>query len=86
VSSGPRTGHKGWPVRAAWLDELATWERALLVVVAREAHLVHGARVKQGYGEATRRLLAFGARVTDDDYQRGLRARHEMDEAAVSLN
>jgi 2-dehydropantoate 2-reductase len=72
---------QGWQVhevRAPWLDELATWERALLVVVAREAHLVHAARVKQGYSEGTKRLLSFGARVTDDDYQRGLRARHEM--------
>jgi aspartyl-tRNA(Asn)/glutamyl-tRNA(Gln) amidotransferase subunit A len=71
----------GWRVReltAPWLDELATWEDALALIVAREAHLVHRHRDKSRYAEGTRALLAFGASVSDDQYADALRRRAEL--------
>ena len=61
----------GWRVReltSPWLGELATWEDALTVIVAREAYLVHRHRDQSRYADGTKALLAFGASVSDDRY------------------
>jgi 2-dehydropantoate 2-reductase len=71
----------GWTVReltAPWLDDLAAWEEALAVIVAREAHLVHAGRDQSRYAEGTRALLAYGASVGDDQFARALRRREEL--------
>jgi 2-dehydropantoate 2-reductase len=74
-------GAAGWQVRqltAPWLDELAGWEEALAVIVAREAFLVHRSRDTSRYAEGTRALLAFGASVGDQRYSRALARRAEL--------
>jgi 2-dehydropantoate 2-reductase len=71
----------GWDVTeltAPWLDELASWEEPLAVIVAREAHLVHAGRDTRGYAEGTRALLEFGAAVTDERYAWALGRRREL--------
>ncbi|HXJ24595.1 MAG TPA: amidase family protein [Streptosporangiaceae bacterium] len=62
----------GWDVQehhAPWLDDLAGWEEPLSVIVAAEAHRVHAGRDTAGYAEGTRRLLDYGASVSDVRYQ-----------------
>jgi Asp-tRNA(Asn)/Glu-tRNA(Gln) amidotransferase A subunit family amidase len=74
-------GAAGWRVEELtplWLAEPATWEDALAVIVAREAHQVHRARDTSGYAEGTRALLEFGASVSDDRYARALGLRAEL--------
>ena len=76
-----RLAAAGWPVRevsARWLDELAAWEDALAVIVAREAHLVHAGRDQSRYAQGTRALLAYGGSVGDDQFARALRQREEL--------
>jgi Asp-tRNA(Asn)/Glu-tRNA(Gln) amidotransferase A subunit family amidase len=71
----------GWQVRqltAPWLAELAGWEEALAVIVAREAFLVHRSRDTSRYAEGTRALLAFGASVGNERYSRALARRSEL--------
>lgn len=71
----------GWDVTeltAPWLDELASWEEPLAVIVAREAHLVHAGRDTRGYADGTRALLEFGAAVTDERYAWALGRRREL--------
>ena len=79
----------GWDVTeltAPWLDELASWEEPLAVIVAREAHLVHAGRDTRGYADGTRALLEFGAAVTDERYAWALGRRWELTAAiGVSL-
>ena len=79
----------GWDVTeltAPWLDELASWEEPLAVIVAREAHLVHAGRDTRGYADGTRALLEFGAAVTDERYAWALGRRRELTAAiGVSL-
>jgi 2-dehydropantoate 2-reductase len=80
----------GWDVTeltAPWLDELASWEEPLAVIVAREAHLVHAGRDTRGYADGTRALLEFGAAVTDERYAWALGRRRELTAAIeVSLD
>jgi 2-dehydropantoate 2-reductase len=80
----------GWDVTeltAPWLDELASWEEPLAVIVAREAHLVHAGRDTRGYSGGTRALLEFGAAVTDERYAWALGRRRELTAAIeVSLD
>jgi 2-dehydropantoate 2-reductase len=74
----------GWELReltAPWLDELATWEEVLSVIVAREASLVHSARDQSRYAEGTRALLSYGASVGEDRYAEASRRRDELIEA-----
>jgi len=71
----------GWNVTeltGPWLDELASWEEPLAVIVAREAHLVHAGRDTRGYSGGTRALLEFGAAVTDERYAWALGRRREL--------
>jgi 2-dehydropantoate 2-reductase len=71
----------GWAVRqvrASWLDQLARWEQTLSVIVAREAHQVHAGRDTSGYSEGTRAVLAYGATVTDEQFERALAAQAEL--------
>jgi Asp-tRNA(Asn)/Glu-tRNA(Gln) amidotransferase A subunit family amidase len=71
----------GWDVTeltAPWLDELASWEEPLAVIVAREAHLVHAGRDTRGYSGGTRALLEFGAAVTGERYAWALGRRREL--------
>jgi 2-dehydropantoate 2-reductase len=79
----------GWDVTeltAPWLDELASWEEPLAVIVAREAHLVHAGRDTRGYSGGTRALFEFGAAVTDERYAWALGRRRELTAAiGVSL-
>jgi 2-dehydropantoate 2-reductase len=80
----------GWDVTeltAPWLDELASWEEPLAVIVAREAHLVHAGRDTRGYSGGTRALFEFGAAVTDERYAWALGRRRELTAAIeVSLD
>jgi aspartyl-tRNA(Asn)/glutamyl-tRNA(Gln) amidotransferase subunit A len=74
-------GAAGWRLEeltSPWLAELATWEDALAVIVAREAYLVHADRDTSRYAEGTRALLEFGASVSDDRYARALGQRAEL--------
>jgi 2-dehydropantoate 2-reductase len=76
-----RLAAAGWQVSelsAAWLDDLAAWEDALTVIVAREAYLVHKDRDWSGYAEGTRALLGYGESVGDDQFARALRRREEL--------
>jgi len=78
----------GWDVTeltAPWLDELASWEEPLAVIVAREAHLVHAGRDTRGYADGTRALLEFGAAVTDERYAWALGRRRELT-AAIEVS
>jgi 2-dehydropantoate 2-reductase len=78
----------GWDVTeltAPWLDELASWEEPLAVIVAREAHLVHAGRDTRGYSGGTRALLEFGAAVTDERYAWALGRRRELT-AAIEMS
>jgi Asp-tRNA(Asn)/Glu-tRNA(Gln) amidotransferase A subunit family amidase len=71
----------GWDVQehhAPWLDELAGWEEPLGVIVAREAHQVHAGRDIAGYAEGTRRLLDYGASVSDVRYQLAMERRAQL--------
>jgi 2-dehydropantoate 2-reductase len=71
----------GWRVQeltAPWLDELAAWEHALSVIVARQAGQVHAGRDTSGYAEGTRALLAFGASVTEEQYAAALAQRAKL--------
>jgi 2-dehydropantoate 2-reductase len=81
-----RLAAAGWELReisAPWLDEPRRWEDALGVIVAREAVASHAGRDTSEYAEGTRALLAFGAAVTDEQYERAQAAREELT-AAVS--
>jgi len=74
----------GWELReltAPWLDELATWEEVLAVIVAREASLVHSARDRSRYADGTRALLDYGASVGEDRFTEALGRRDELAEA-----
>ncbi len=74
----------GWELReltAPWLDELATWEEVLAVIVAREASLVHSGRDQSKYAEGTRALLSYGASVGEDRYAEAIRQRDALTEA-----
>jgi 2-dehydropantoate 2-reductase len=71
----------GWRVQeltSPWLGELAAWEDALTVIVAREAHLVHRHRDQSRYAQGTKALFAFGASVSDDRYAHALKRRAEL--------
>jgi Asp-tRNA(Asn)/Glu-tRNA(Gln) amidotransferase A subunit family amidase/ketopantoate reductase len=71
----------GWRVTeltAPWLGELAAWEEALAVIVAREACLVHRDRDTSRYAEGTRALLTYGASVTDAGYAAALERQAEL--------
>jgi Asp-tRNA(Asn)/Glu-tRNA(Gln) amidotransferase A subunit family amidase len=71
----------GWRIAeltAPWLDELASWDDVLAVIVAREAHLVHEDRDTSRYADGTRALLAFGASVSDIRYAAALDRRAEL--------
>jgi Asp-tRNA(Asn)/Glu-tRNA(Gln) amidotransferase A subunit family amidase len=71
----------GWRITeltAPWLDELASWDDVLAVIVAREAHLVHENRDTSRYADGTRALLAFGASVSDTRYAAALDRRAEL--------
>ena len=71
----------GWRITeltAPWLDELASWDDVLAVIVAREAQLVHGDRDTSRYADGTRALLAFGASVSDIRYAAALDRRAEL--------
>ncbi|HEY3881249.1 MAG TPA: amidase, partial [Trebonia sp.] len=75
----------GWEVReltAPWLASLAQWSEVLSVIVAREAAAVHRGRDTSRYAEGTRGLLAFGAGVSDEQYERAL-ARRAVLTAAI---
>ena len=71
----------GWRITeltAPWLDELASWDDVLAVIVAREAYLVHEDRDTSRYADGTRALLAFGASVSDTRYAAALDRRAEL--------
>ncbi len=71
----------GWVLRAvdgAWLTDLPRFERALSVIVAREASEVHSARDTSGYADGTRAVLEFGSRVTAFEYAAAERDRAEL--------
>ena len=71
----------GWRIKeltAPWLDQLASWEGVLAVIVAREAYLVHRDRDTSRYAEGTRALLEFGASVGDGQYAGALGRRAEL--------
>jgi Asp-tRNA(Asn)/Glu-tRNA(Gln) amidotransferase A subunit family amidase len=71
----------GWRITeltAPWLDELASWDDVLAVIVAREAYLVHEDRDTGRYADGTRALLAFGASVSDTRYAAALGRRTEL--------
>jgi 2-dehydropantoate 2-reductase len=74
----------GWELReltAPWLDELATWEEVLAVIVAREASLVHSGRDQSRYAGGTRALLEYGASVGEDRFTEALGRRDALAEA-----
>jgi aspartyl-tRNA(Asn)/glutamyl-tRNA(Gln) amidotransferase subunit A len=80
-----RLAAAGWEVReltAPWLDQLPPWEDTLTTIVAREAAEVHRGRDQRRYAEGTRALLAFGAGVSDQEYDRA-RARQPELTAAI---
>jgi Asp-tRNA(Asn)/Glu-tRNA(Gln) amidotransferase A subunit family amidase len=61
----------GWivrEIRPPWTGEPQRWERALAVIVAREAAGSHAGRDTSQYADGTRALLESGARVTDAEY------------------
>jgi len=71
----------GWRIKeltAPWLEQLASWDDVLTVIVAREAHLVHRHRDTSRYAEGTRALLAFGASVSDGQYAAALDRQAEL--------
>ena len=71
----------GWRIKeltAPWLDQLASWDGVLAVIVAREAYLVHRDRDTSRYAEGTRALLEFGASVGDGQYAGALGRRAEL--------
>jgi len=71
----------GWRITeltAPWLGQLAAWDDALAVIVAREAYLVHKDRDTSRYAEGTRALLAIGASVSDGQYAGALSRRAEL--------
>ena len=71
----------GWVLRAvdgAWLTDLPRFERALSVIVAREASEVHSARDTSGYADGTRAVLEFGSQVTAFEYAAAERDRAEL--------
>jgi 2-dehydropantoate 2-reductase len=83
----------GWRVRevaAPWLAELAAWEEALGLIVAREASQVHAGRDTSRYAEGTAALLAFGAAVSDEQYasalERRARLRAAVDDSLAGLD
>jgi 2-dehydropantoate 2-reductase len=74
----------GWELReltAPWLDELATWEEVLAVIVGREASLVHSGRDQSRYADGTRALLDYGASVGEDRFTEALGRRDALTEA-----
>jgi Asp-tRNA(Asn)/Glu-tRNA(Gln) amidotransferase A subunit family amidase len=79
VSALGRLRAEGWEVReltAPWLAGLAEeWAEVLAVIVAREAAAVHRGRDTSRYAEGTRALLAYGAAVSEDQYERALARR-----------
>ena len=48
------------------------------MIVAREAHQVHAGRDTSGYSEGTRAVLAYGATVTDEQFERALAEQAEL--------
>jgi len=78
----------GWVVRelnGPWLDQQERWERALGLIVGKEAFAVHSGRDTTGYCDGTRGLLDFGARVTDAEFAAALEDKAELT-AAVELS
>jgi len=78
----------GWVVRelnGPWLDQQERWERALGLIVGKEAFAVHSGRDTTGYCDGTRGLLDFGARVTDAEFAAALEDKAEL-AAAVELS
>jgi Asp-tRNA(Asn)/Glu-tRNA(Gln) amidotransferase A subunit family amidase len=79
VSALGRLRAEGWEVReltAPWLAGLAEeWAEVLAVIVAREAAAVHRGRDTSRYAEGTRALLAYGAAVSEEQYERALARR-----------
>jgi 2-dehydropantoate 2-reductase len=74
----------GWELReltAPWLDELATWEEVLAVIVSREASLVHSGRDQSRYADGTRALLDYGASAGEDRFNEALGRRDALTEA-----
>jgi 2-dehydropantoate 2-reductase len=80
-------GAAGWDIRevkASWLDQLRRWEQTLAMIVAREAHLVHVDRDTTRYCDGTRALLAFGATVTDQQFDWAVDEQAELSAAIDS--
>jgi 2-dehydropantoate 2-reductase len=76
-----RLAEAGWEIEeltAPWLDDLAAWEEALAVIVAREASLVHSGRDQSRYAEGTRALLDHGASITENTYTAAIRQRETV--------
>jgi 2-dehydropantoate 2-reductase len=79
-----RLAEAGFQIRelsAPWLDDLAAWEQALAVIVAREASLVHSGRDQSRYAEGTRALLAYGASIAENTYTAAIRQRETLTDA-----
>lgn len=71
----------GWRLRTitpVWAEDPERWERALTLIVAREAWGVHRDRDTSGYAAGTRELLALGASVTDSRYAEALAERDRL--------
>jgi Asp-tRNA(Asn)/Glu-tRNA(Gln) amidotransferase A subunit family amidase len=72
----------GWiarDIKPPWADDPERWERALGVIVAREAAASHAGRDTSRYAAGTRALLEYGAQVTDEQY-----ARARADQGALT--
>ncbi len=71
----------GWHLRTVtpvWAEDPERWERALTVIVAREAWGVHRDADTGKYAAGTRELLALGAGVTDARYAAALAERDRL--------
>ncbi len=79
-----RLAEAGFQIReitAPWLDDLAGWEEALAVIVAREASLAHSGRDQSRYAEGTRALLGYGASIGEDTYTAAIGQRETLADA-----
>ncbi|HEY1618383.1 MAG TPA: amidase family protein [Streptosporangiaceae bacterium] len=71
----------GWQLRTVapvWAEDPERWERALTVIVSREAWGVHRGADTGKYAPGTRELLALGAGVTDARYAEALAERDRL--------
>jgi 2-dehydropantoate 2-reductase len=71
----------GWQLRTVtpvWAEDPERWERALTVIVSREAWGVHRDTDTGKYAPGTRELLALGAGVTDSRYAEALAERDRL--------